>query len=280
MESALLDNTPESASALLELYTNLLRHWTARLLGPSPDPSTASAVKGLTGHASVLTLTLLSGPPATASVLAVVISHYEASSDLLAPAPVPIATPPPLTIYLLTFLAPSLPTLSGLCSVLARQKVALEMMPPAARPNIIAFNGFLMDICNLLWRSRAFNATDTNASGCLLPASLLPVLESYTATPGPHHHHRPASPHSSASTSSASSASASCPRVRHAGPVGQKSLAALADDGGVRIGWKDYRLRVLGWLADRGVEGIGALMGCTMKGLMAKTDGNGTAVGG
>lgn len=312
MESALLDNTTESASALLELYTNLLRHWTARLLGPSPDPSTASAVKGLTGHASVLTLTLLSGHPATASVLAVVISHYEAISDLLAHAPVSIATPPPLTIYLLTFLAPSLPTLSGLCSVLARQKVALEMMPPAARPNIIAFNGFLMDICNLLWRSRAFNATDTNASGCLLPAPLLPVLESYTATPGPHHHHRPASPHSSASTSSASSASASCPlsarfslshhpvlaalsiaafrtledeheheiRLRHAGPVGQKSLAALADDGGVRIGWKDYRLRVLGWLADRGVEGIGALMGCTMKGLMAKTDGNGTVVGG
>jgi centromere protein I len=43
------------------------------------------------------------------------------------------------------------------------------------------FNGFLMDICNCLWRSRAFNTSDTNALGCLLPPSLLPLLNTYVA---------------------------------------------------------------------------------------------------
>lgn len=248
----------------------------------------------------MLTLSLLSNHAATASVLAVTLSHYEAMSDLLAlaPVPVPVATPPPLTIYLLTFAAPSLPTLSGLCAILARQKVAIEMMPAEARPHITAFNGFLMDICNLLWRSRAFNATDTNASGCLLPPGLLPALESYTSSSPP------ASPSSSSSSSSASPGCALSARfslshhpvlaglsiaafreledeheheirTRHAGPVGQKSLGALADEGGVRVDWKEYRLRVLGWMADRGVAGVGALMGCTMKGLMGKGEGNG-----
>lgn len=228
-------------------------------------------------------------------MLAVTISHYEAISDLLTHAPVPIATPTPQTIYLLTFLAPSLPTLSGLCSILARQKVAYETMPPDARPHIIAFNGFLMDICNLLWRSRAFNTTDTNASGCLLPPSLLPALESYPASLSPSHpplsalfslSHHPVLAALSIATlrqvedehgehNDHDHGSRAGIRLRHAGPVTQKSLGMLAEEGGVRMGWKEYRLQVLGWLAERGVEGVGALMGCTMKGLMGKAEGNG-----
>lgn len=58
-------------------------------------------------------------------------------------------------------------------------------------------------------------------------------------------------------------------RTRHTGPVTQRSLEALAMDGGVRVGWADYRLEVLKWLGDRGVDGIGELMFCTMKHLMA-----------
>lgn len=282
LESALLDNTAESTSALLDFYTNLLRQWTARLIARPSDPSTEAAVKALTEHASVLTLSLLSSYPATASVLAVTLSHFEAISDLLAHAPVPVGTPRPLTIYLLTFLAPSLPTLSGLCSVLARQKIALEIMPPEVRPNIIAFNGFLMDICNLLWRSRAFNTTDTNASGCLLPPPLLPALESYLSSPALSarfslSHHPVLAALSIAAFRALEDGREDEIRIRHAGPIEQKSLGALADDGGVRVGWKEYRLRVLDWLAERGVEGIGALMGCTMKGLMTKSEVNGSS---
>lgn len=287
LESALLDNTAESTTALLEFYTTLLRHWTARLLAPRADPRTASAVKALTGHASVLTLSLLCSYAATASTLAATLSYYEAMSDLLAEAPVPMATPEPLTIYLVTFVAASsVATLSGLCGMLARQKVAIETMAAEARPHITTFNGFLMDICNLLWRSRAFNATDTNACGCLLPSALLPLLESHHSSAPPLSarfslsHHPALAGLSIAALRALEDERVDSIRVRHAGPVGQKSLVALADDGGVRLDWKEYRLRVLGWLSERGVEGVGALMGCTMKGLMGgKGEGNGNGGG-
>ena len=57
--------------------------------------------------------------------------------------------------------------------------------------------------------------------------------------------------------------------LRHAGPVSQRSLAALGQDGGIKAGWAEYRLNVLQWLGDRGAVGIGELMFCTMKLLMS-----------
>ena len=57
---------------------------------------------------------------------------------------------------------------------------------------------------------------------------------------------------------------------RHAGPVTQRSLALLGQNGGVKVNWSDYRLDVLQWLADRGVDGVRDLMFRTMKLLMTK----------
>ena len=56
--------------------------------------------------------------------------------------------------------------------------------------------------------------------------------------------------------------------TRHAGPVTQRSLAGLGAEGGVRVGWAEYRLEVLRWLGEKGVGGVGELMFCTMKHLM------------
>lgn len=44
----------------------------------------------------------------------------------------------------------------------------------------------------------------------------------------------------------------------------------LAENGVIVIGWKEYRLGVTEWLAERGVEGPAELLGCTMKGLKRK----------
>jgi len=57
-------------------------------------------------------------------------------------------------------------------------------------------------------------------------------------------------------------------RTRHIGPITQRSLEALAMDGGIKVSWADYRLEVLRWLGARGVGGIWDLMSCTMKQLM------------
>ena len=56
--------------------------------------------------------------------------------------------------------------------------------------------------------------------------------------------------------------------IQHAGPVNSRSLAGLAREGGVRVGWREYRVHVLKWLEAMGVNGIGNLGRATMRGLM------------
>jgi len=42
-------------------------------------------------------------------------------------------------------------------------------MPAYSRDFVNYFNGFVMDLCNCLWRNRALNNADKNALGCQLP---------------------------------------------------------------------------------------------------------------
>lgn len=63
--------------------------------------------------------------------------------------------------------------------------------------------------------------------------------------------------------------------IRHAGPIGQKTLARLREEGGVKVGWAEYRMGVLGWLEGKGVGGVGELMVVTMKGVMKGGEGKG-----
>lgn len=58
--------------------------------------------------------------------------------------------------------------------------------------------------------------------------------------------------------------------IKHTGPVGQRSLAALGRDGGLKIGWREYRVHVLKWMEAMGANGIGKLGSATMKGLMGE----------
>lgn len=226
----------------------------------------------------------------------------------------------PLTTYLHIFLQPSLPALSRLSSILATQKRSLENLPPASLPNVTTLNSFLMDMCNLLFRSRAFNSTDANALGCVLPASITANLESYLVAISPTYHlsdlfsisYNPtlvalstsafreleeADIVGSRQTRQRRSSSDDCYHqhwqqrneiqlheskendiiIRHPpGPVSQRTLAILAEEGAVVMGWKEYRLGVTDWLAERGVEGLAELIGCTMKGLkMERRGGSG-----
>jgi len=301
LETAILDNTPESSGALLGYYTSLLRHWISQLLSLSDSLSSdvsrlTAAFAALTDHASLLSLSLLASFPPTQATISTVLSYHEALAYAISHATtnpqIRILTPSTSTIYLLVFLHPSLSTLSRLCSLLAAYKRTFEttmLKPPPGikheypKEYINHFNGFLMDICNLLWRSRAFNNTDTNALGCLVPPAVLPPLRAYVDALAP-----PQSFQSLFSLShnpSLSGLSAAAfrdledrmregggggrARTRHTGPVTQRSLEALAMDGGAKVGWADYRLEVLKWLGNRGVDGIGELMFCTMKHLMA-----------
>jgi centromere protein I len=48
-------------------------------------------------------------------------------------------------------------------------------MPAYSRDFVNYFNGFVMDLCNCLWRNRALNNADKNALGCQIPE--FPLLE-------------------------------------------------------------------------------------------------------
>ncbi|KAI9677674.1 MAG: hypothetical protein M1817_006629 [Caeruleum heppii] len=321
LEGALLDNTPSSRRILVSFYTSILRHWTVTILSRpasssndsrSPNPH-QEALQNLISRVSTLCLALLESecPPSFSSE-STVLTFYETFSSALSHAShadtLRIITPPAQLIYLLTF-SPSLSSLSRLCGILAHYKRAFEhaISTPSTRPppddanpddlfehttyprtTVNSFNGFLMDICNLLWRNRGFNTEDVNALGCGLPrATVLPALRLHAdraAVPLPtlfSLSHHPVLCHLSITAfrrleDAVATDRAGDLRTRHAGPVTQRSLLRNAEEGGIECSWADYRLEVLRYLESRGVGGIGELMGCTMKVLMrAGTGGMG-----
>ncbi|KAI9697992.1 MAG: hypothetical protein M1836_004345 [Candelina mexicana] len=306
VEAAILNNTPESKTVILDFYTALFRMWTVRILSgqheslPDSYESPTETLSRLVNHTDTLCLSLLETGTPTFSTMSSVLSFYEAVAFAITHSSsnpnIRIITPSSQIIYLLVF-TNSVSILSRLCSVLAAYKRAFESAMNTASPSppergypreyVNHFNGFLMDICNCLWRNRAFNREDVNALGCLIPTTVLPSLRTYAESLD----HTLPTLFSLSYSSALCALSIACFRdleeaayagdpesivTRHAGPVTQRSLTILANEGGLRISWADYRLQVLKWLEERGVGGIGELMFNTMKHLMNAKGPTGT----
>lgn len=201
---------------------------------------------------------------------------------------VEITIPHALVVYILHF-SSSIVVVSRLCGILAAYKRGWEALMTQTTPlraltqhereQINAFNGCLMDICNCLWRGRAFATTDLNAQGCRIPKSLEPKLDGYLRKID-----------SSMSVGSVfdfshspvfSLQARSCLwdmeeaeilkgelAARHAGPVTQNTLISLGHRGGLQISWQVYKAGVLRHLEAKGFPGVPELMYKTMKNLM------------
>ncbi|KXJ93054.1 Mis6-domain-containing protein [Microdochium bolleyi] len=223
-----------------------------------------------------------------------------------------IVIPPKPVVYLLSF-SPCPSVFSRLCGILASYKTAFSQaqqrkpkagtgsskdglqQPQYAAAYVDEFNGYLMDMCNLAWRSRAFGTSDANAHGCLLEPAVLDALAQYVRDGN-----------SDADTDAVGSSQLSLAAlysfsyspvlgrfaatrlaeledaeeeqedgqaldVRHAGPVTKASLRQLADRGGVNISWEDFRVDVLDELVDaKGLGGIAELLYSTMTTLAGK----------
>ncbi|PMD43361.1 Mis6 domain protein [Hyaloscypha variabilis F] len=292
-EAVLDDGTSESKLALLNFYRDLLDQWTATLLSqPQPSTDASSAVTSLIAHANNLALTIVQ-TSLSVNTLSRVLEFYEATASLISQpklrSSIRITIPPTELIYTLQF-TDSLSTTSRLCGILALYKKAFEiaMSPkPAESLNLNPqsyskeyvnhFNGFLMDVCNCLWRSRAFNGSDPNALACLMDTAVTQILSKHVAS-------------IDSSTSLATLFTFSFSPVfcllaisyvreledrtedeielRHPGPPTSKSLLQLEKDGGLRLPWPDYKLGVLQYMENKGVNGVGELMYNTMKHLM------------
>lgn len=291
LETALLSapTITNPLPTLLTFYTTLLTKWTAPLLSsPSaPTPSQVAILLGLAKHTNLLTQTLLTTSP-TASTISLILTHLSSLPLLVAPPlSIPLPPPPPLTTYLIIFTAPSLSTLSRLCSLLTSWKVAFESNASTARDQgqIESLNAALMDTCNLLFRSRAFNAADGHALGCLIPPPVVTSLSTYTSGLDPPQpltslfslSHNPNVSALSITAfreveDSAEDKQPGSVAVRHAGPITTKSLAQLGREGGVKMGWKEYRVLVLRWLEGVGVSGIADFGAATMPGMKGGQD--------
>lgn len=295
LEEALLDDgTTDSLLSLLTFYKDLIDQWMVFLLSELPGtsgPSTATSLAALTAHANALALTVLQ-TTTTVSTLSAILSFYETTASLIThPAlksTTRITIPSAEIIYTL-FFTPSLSITSRLCAILALYKRAFELAmaskpasskaPQQTYPKdyVNHFNGYLMDVCNCIWRSRAFNTADPNAYGCLVPPAVTQALGAYVTATDPTctlpnlfgFSYSPLLCLFAIEYVRELEDRAGNLERRHAGPVTQNSLKQLEEAGGLKLAWPDYKLGVLTYMERKGIAGIGELMNNTMKHLMA-----------
>ncbi|KAJ0286358.1 hypothetical protein COL940_003019 [Colletotrichum noveboracense] len=277
--------------SLLKLYQNLIRRWTfvLRSLDPIPPEAPVSPFYDVMEHAGIVALNLVQATPSVAVHGAVLDLYEQAATSISDPTLQPllrIANPPAQLIYLL-FFSHSLSNVSRLCAVLAVYKKGFETamsrrQPTTYQPSYVNhFNGFLMDVCNCLWRGKAFNDADKNALGCLSARPVTLRLQRYVEDLGmdlalPTLFGFSYSPVLSLQAidcirereDRALAEDEDAIATRHGGPVTANSLARLAEARGIRVTWSEYRIQVLHALEGKGLGGIPALMRNTMKVLM------------
>ncbi|KAF2840275.1 Mis6-domain-containing protein, partial [Patellaria atrata CBS 101060] len=293
IERVVLSNNDTAYQILVSFYTKIATHWATVIIRAreqslplriSPDDLSQfiehvngvvlSAFASIGTHYSPTSNALLFYERIAQSFRKSVNSRSQALRIII---------PSSQIVYLL-LLSSSLTDVSQLCSALTLYKQAFEVSVESSisysREYTGLFNGYLMDTCNLLWRSRAFVTTDQNSLGCQFPEHLVPVLGAYISDIDNEYaigsifglsNNFLICALSAATIRSQEDqveASESELVIHHTGPVTQKSLLALGGAGGLQITWKQYRIHVLHWLVGRGIPGIKNLMYATMKDLM------------
>ncbi|KAL4999103.1 Mis6-domain-containing protein [Aspergillus recurvatus] len=309
LETALLEDTPSSKASLLGFYTELVRQWGVKLRTEQFTIERSQRLSGLISHAELLASSILESPveqpleinrdyrPSTLSVL----EFYFTLADLFSHAHtngnIRLTVPLAPSVYSLIF-SPVSSVISSMNSILCSYKSSFEVSmnsetlqskdPLWTEKLVPQFNGYIMDICNLVWRNRALNAEDPNALGCLIPPATITALTQYLREINDKARKKSresAFSYTVGSLFSLSHHAALCnmsaccfadierennvgqtqPRLRK--PVTQRALSALEKDGGIQMAWQDYRVRMLDWMDAAGSVGITNLMRTTMKAL-------------
>ncbi|PGH00683.1 centromere protein I [Blastomyces parvus] len=313
LEKAILSDQHEGKVLMLEYYSSLIQHW-GSVIRATPSLSPIPPLPQVIGRAELLALAILESPhgsngagtiqkrSSTLSVLQFYTDLAGLYNHASTNANIRITIPQPQVIYILAF-TQTLSHMSTLCSVLAAYKHSFEASltsatlqstgspdQPYSTEVVSRFNGYVIDICNLLWRNRGLNSDDPNALGCIVPAITVNELSKYMQTlnerpgsaGGEKHRYQLSSVFSLSQNVGFCNVSSACFReieeiladtqrkslsVRLTRPVTQRALAALDKEGGIMINWQEYRLKMLEWLDEMGAEGVGNLMRSTMKAL-------------
>jgi len=264
-------------------------HWAA----PDGRPPRASgSIAQLIAHVNQLCLTLIQTSPTVATHGKILDFYYHASvlsSDAHILTQTQVSAAPPATLIYNLFFAASPVTTSRVCSVVAKYKEGFQVGLSEANINytpehIPEFNGFLMDICNCLWRQRALSNEHANANGCLISRQVVDDMASYITS---------LSVGGSLATLFSLSYSPAFSlfaisflremeeteeereglEVRHAGPVNKNSLRDLGNEGGINMSWDDYRRGVLDYLDQYGMGGVKHLLSITIGALRQEQAG-------
>jgi len=291
LESSVFCGAEAPFDVLFSFYGSLTMRWMGTYSTANDQTPRgflkSNAIFSLIEHVAVLAESALAaGKPAHAAIL----SFYERTTDLVTEQInvkkqiIPAILPPRTLAYSLA-ITTSLSDYSRLCALLVTYKRCFEKQEAGVtrvyQSNATdLLNGYLMDVCNLVWRSRALNTTDPNATGLMCPELVTAGLQSYLSKV-----ERDYSVHTmfdfshghllAAMTKTAfieleekAQGMTSEELPSHAGPVTQRSLVLLEKEGGITLTWKQYRLEMLNWLDRYGFDGLRRLMFATMKDLM------------
>ncbi|PYI10766.1 Mis6 domain protein [Aspergillus sclerotiicarbonarius CBS 121057] len=313
LERATLNAALSSRTSLLDFYSSLIRQWGIQLRTPPLALEESKPLGRLIAHAELLALstleciTIMQQPlgdrserykPATLSITEFYCTLAELFSHASMNGSIRLTVPLAPTVYTLAF-TPINSVISIMSSVLASYKSSFEssltsqvLQVPSSQDSLYPtelvgqFNGYIMDVCNLLWRNRGLNSEDPNALGCLIPPATIGALTRYIRESNEKERKREtAFSYTISSIFSLShhvalcNMSAACfsdiedennigddrPKLKK--PVTQKALSALEKEGGMKMTWQEYRVRMLDWLDAIGAVGIGNLMRSTMKAL-------------
>jgi centromere protein I len=284
LEHSILQGAHAPFDTLFEFYRTLAQSWSQHIVAVPEDTNVKEAYVDLIDHVSTLAQSAMA---ATLGSSSTILSFFETVVDFALDVVskdigFPILGPPPQVVYLL-LMSSSLSDLSRTCSIILIYKKALEKKANRTNQEAETVNAYLMDVCNLFWRSRALEqASNTNPSarGCLCPPEVSEELQIYLSTLYQNYRvqtmfdfsHNPViaslSQSAFATLQDDTEAAKGEPLERHAGPVTARSLAVLRSSGGMEIEWQQCRISTLNWMEARGVDGIKNLLAGTIKNLM------------
>jgi len=304
-EQAIVSSEESSAyTKVIDFYTSVLQQQMCRAAFAASQSSSAQrkedvgavikTLEDLNAHVSTLSIALLVSLPQDVgqSLVSSILAFYELLSVSSQPEVVPILLPPIHLVYLMAQHA-SPTTLVRVCGIIGFCKRAFDQHPRPVKnwyPAKITdeFNWWLLDLSNLVWASKAFEIKSEKSVGFFCDAALRSELNDYLGSID--REYTVVSAFALSNNAWLASLSAMAWRAMeereieregfdrnniryHQGPVSKTSLEVLKRQGGVSVDWSGsngYKVFVLNWLADRGLDGLGTLLFATVSDLRAK----------
>ncbi|KAF9103995.1 hypothetical protein BGX27_010277 [Mortierella sp. AM989] len=267
----------------------------------APNVDYMKTIRAFIGHVDNISAVALEIEHDHIAVQHGVLSFFDLASTLTGSYNLPLAVViPDSTIVYRCFLSDSGMSISRVCGIIYQYKQAFEAFeqeqqlqydllvqsqmssqdmasngqdaPPAPAPlevpgysreYVILFNSFVMDICNFLWRNRAFNRTDKNAQGFLMGQPTTAHVKQVCVDAGLSMNNMLSMTHSIALSGYSARFLKSLEvqqnvslEKRLKAPASTPALKDMVAKGGLNMSFDDYRIQYLDYLEQKGFEGI------------------------